>query len=762
MASSKFLEGESMRLQTVGTVATLLSLAAGLACAQDATPSDPAVIRAETKLVLVDAVVTDKKGGYVHGLMAKNFKIWEDNKEQNIKNFSFEADPASPSSSQPRYLVLFFDNSTMNFGDQARAREAAGQFIDANAAPNRLMAIVNYGGAIQIPQNFTADAARLRAAVSGISVPSIQVNEQSIGPRLTAAGSFGARDVILALRTMAKNLSGVPGRKSLILLTGGFPLRDPELISEVTATIEACNRANVAIYPIDVRGLVAPGGGEDDASLLSSPNRAAGSPAYARQAAVSTQTPGPVFALASFTPGMAFFAPQAPGGGRGGSGGGGGGGAGGGRGPVGGGGGVGRGGGAPAPSRGTNGVSGTPAPVAPMGTIPPYNRTRTLLPKFPETAATNQDIMHVLAEGTGGFVLINTNDLLSGFEKIGKELNEYYLIGYTPPDSAEGSCHTLKVKVEHSGENVRARTGYCNAKSRDLLAKNPVEKTLENRAAVAQAGDVDAAMTLPFFFTGPNQARVDVAMDIAPKAMKFEKVKGKEHGELNILGIAYATDGSVAARFSDTVKLDLDGKKEVEEFSKKPYHYENQFDIVPGQYRLKVVFSSGGDSFGKVEKLLAVDAYDGQKFSMSSVVISTNYRPAASMGSDLDALLIEDRTPLVAEGMQVMPGASNRFKNTDKPAMYVEIYEPLLTTAERPKDLAVAIQVRILDAKSGEQKGDSGLFRIAIPDKNGSPKVTSGTVLPIASLTPGSYRVIFSAVDSAGNKSQRWSDFEVQ
>jgi hypothetical protein len=397
-----------------------------------------------------------------------------------------------------------------------------------------------------------------------------------------------------------------------------------------------------------------------------------------------------------------------------------------------------------------------------MGTIPPYNRTRTLLPKFPESAATNQDIMHVLAEGTGGFVLINTNDLLSGFEKIGKELNEYYLIGYTPPDSAEGSCHTLKVKAEHSGENVRARTGYCNAKSRDLLAKNPVEKTLENRAAGAQAGDVDAAMTLPFFFTGPNQARVDVAMDIAPKAMKFEKVKGKEHSELNILGIAYGTDGSVAARFSDTVKLDLDGKKEVEEFNKKPYRYENQFDIAPGQYRLKVVFSSGGDSFGKIEKLLAVDAYDGQKFSMSSLVISTNYRPAASLGSDLDALLIEDRTPLVAQGMQVMPGASNRFKNTDKPAMYVEIYEPLLAAAERPKDLAVAIEVRILDAKSGEQKGDSGLFQIAIPDKNGSPKVTSGTVLPIASLTPGSYRVIFSAVDSAGNKSQRWSDFEVQ
>src|SRR5271154_5211008 len=96
-----------MRFQTVWTSAVMLSLAGGGVCAQDAAPTDPSVIRTETRLVLVDAVVTDKKGAYVHDLTAKDFKVWEDNKEQSIKNFSFEADPASPSNSQPRYLVLF-------------------------------------------------------------------------------------------------------------------------------------------------------------------------------------------------------------------------------------------------------------------------------------------------------------------------------------------------------------------------------------------------------------------------------------------------------------------------------------------------------------------------------------------------------------------------------------------------------------------------------------------------------------------------------
>src|SRR5438034_562285 len=225
------------------------------------------VIRTETKLVLVDTVVTDKKGNYIRDLTQKDFRVWEDNKEQEIKNFSFQADPSNPTNADKRYLVLFFDNSTMQPADQIRAREAAGKFIDTNAGENRLMAIVNFGGSVQIAQNFTADADRLKKVVSGVKFSSVAPNAPpievaSIGmPTLrNAEADFGARSVMLALRSMAKNLSSVPGRKTLILFTSGFPLTD-EFRPELTAVIDACNRANVAVYPIDVRGLVASGFG---------------------------------------------------------------------------------------------------------------------------------------------------------------------------------------------------------------------------------------------------------------------------------------------------------------------------------------------------------------------------------------------------------------------------------------------------------------------------------------------------------------------
>jgi VWFA-related protein len=224
---------------------------AGLTPRAFAQAPPPTTIKTETRLVLVDVVVT-KKGQYVEDLEMKNFKVWEDNKEQQLKTFSFGADPKNPAD-QKRYIVLFFDNSTMGLSEQAQARQAAARFIESNAGPDRLMAVVNFSGTLQVAQNFTDDIDRLKQVVSGIKVSSVAPGAERAslggGPRLNGAASFGARTMLLALRSMAQNLSEVRGRKSLILLTSGFPLNN-ELRSEANAAIDACNKSNVAVYPI--------------------------------------------------------------------------------------------------------------------------------------------------------------------------------------------------------------------------------------------------------------------------------------------------------------------------------------------------------------------------------------------------------------------------------------------------------------------------------------------------------------------------------
>src|SRR3989449_4383905 len=319
-------------------------LAAGVMCAVPApsrgqgqpTPPPPqaaspaeqqpvVVIKKESKLVLVDSVVTDKKGNYIRDLAQNDFKVFEDNKEQPVSSFSTGADAATKANGQRPYLILFFDNSTMAAPDQIQARSAATKFIAANAGPDRLMAVVDFGGSLRIVQNFTANADVLRAAVAGVKNSSVDPNAPPPDVPVTvastglsslgnAAADFGARSMLLAVRSLAKNLRAVPGRKMVVLFSGGFALTQ-ENQSELTATIDACNKSNVAVYALDARGLVAsaPGGSARR-------NTPAGQTHAVSNHLPARKTSPRVRLILAAYPAMAMPDPQRPGGGGGGGG----------------------------------------------------------------------------------------------------------------------------------------------------------------------------------------------------------------------------------------------------------------------------------------------------------------------------------------------------------------------------------------------------------------------------------------------------------
>ena len=271
---------------TLAGLAFLAPAPLGTSAAQNPAPASPQkpetvpeIIKKQTNLVLVDAVVTDKKGNYVRDLEQKDFKVFEDGKEQPIAGFSRAADLNAPNRPHAKqYVVMFFDGSSMDMGDQARAREQAGKFLDKMTGSDHLIAVVDFGGSLQIAQNFTNDPELLKRAVANIRVSHVASNdnqETAMGPSASGGpgtvqvaslggyptpslqADFGARTTLLAIRTLCKDLRKVPGRKTLILFSGGFPLT-PERMSELTATIDAANKTNVAIYPIDVRGVWAP------------------------------------------------------------------------------------------------------------------------------------------------------------------------------------------------------------------------------------------------------------------------------------------------------------------------------------------------------------------------------------------------------------------------------------------------------------------------------------------------------------------------
>jgi hypothetical protein len=315
---------------------------------------------------------------------------------------------------------------------------------------------------------------------------------------------------------------------------------------------------------------------------------------------------------------------------------------------------------------------------------------------------------------------------------------------------------------------VRARTGYCSAKPMDLLSGNPVEKTLETKIAAAQAGPLAAAgpqgasMRMPFFFASPNVARVNLAMELPATGLKFEKRKDAQHAEVNFLGIAYTAQGTVAARFSDTLKLDFASKEEAEQAKKQPLHYENQFDIASGKYNFKIVFSEGGDNFGKLEMPLEIDSFKSDQFAVSGLALSKEYHRTSEMGAALDAALIEDKKPLIAGGLQIVPTGNPTFTKSDLAIFYVELYDPLLASTDPQNTPVVGLQMRVLDRKTGDQKVDTGLFKLDPAPPLGNPTVSLGEKMPVSGLAPGAYQLEVTAADSTGQSAKRTVDFDIQ
>ncbi len=614
----------------------LLCLAVGMLQAQQSP-----LIHSETRVVLVEAIVTGKNGAYVRDLTAKNFRVWEDNKEQPLTSAGLET-----AASAPAALVLFFDETGLDVRDQIGVRQAASAFIDAEAGPNRRMAVVSYNGSLRVAQNFTDNAGRLKDALPKPHASGVEKSDYGSGipVRENSVEVAGARNMIAAVGNLGENLGALPGRKIVVLFTGRLSSSASQR-SDMRKAIEECNRSGVALYPVDVR---------------------------------------PVF------------------------------------------------------------VQTTSEPEAPL-----IGRSRDLQGASDasgDAGADSEQLLTGLASGTGGFVTESSNDLTGSLQKIAVEENAYYVLSYTPPESKEGSCHTLRVKVDRGGMKVRGRNSYCTVKPQDLLAGTIAGQDLEKRAAAAELGNMTASVALPYFYTSPNVARVHVVMEMMPGAMKFEKQKGKLHAEVDFLGYASDPGGSVQARFSDSLKFDFDNDEQIREWRTKPVHYEKEFRIAAGQYN----FTLASD-FGKTTIPLAVDPWTGSELALSSIVLSREIHPAADLGL---APSIGRRTPLVAEGTLVVPSGTTGFRRADGGWFYFEVYDP--------DPSSVRVRVRVLDEGTGQSRWDFGVTKLPTPVNGGKPSLPASSRLPLDSLTPGSYRLEIQVSDTSGGQASRTADFVVQ
>jgi VWFA-related protein len=251
----------------------------------------------------VSVVVQDRNGRPVPGLTAADFRIRENGKEQQIALFSVESlTPGAPEEALPAgtftnrvqgsaaagVTVIVLDRVNTTDIHQAQAREHIITFLGQLRPEDRVAFYVIQGNAVHVLHDFTRDASSLLAALhrySGREDGALAGSEHK-APKFEPVGidavdqqmaAFLTRSELAvqgfflqkrgemtgeALEAIAARLAGVPGRKNLIWISSGFPLRFDDGISvqtmspQVRRAARALSDSDVAVYPVDARGLI--------------------------------------------------------------------------------------------------------------------------------------------------------------------------------------------------------------------------------------------------------------------------------------------------------------------------------------------------------------------------------------------------------------------------------------------------------------------------------------------------------------------------
>ncbi|HEX4605910.1 MAG TPA: VWA domain-containing protein [Candidatus Angelobacter sp.] len=279
------------------------------------------VLKSITRLVVVDVVATNKDGA-VTDLQRDDFTVLEDGKEQKVRVFNFQQPRVNTSGGAPivppklpenvysnvaRYNtssalnVVLLDALNTSLPNQAYVREQMIRYLE-KMPEGQPVAVYMLGSKLTLLQDFTNDPAVLKAVIKDLKLKVSPLQDNPTGGPETELLPAGLADsgmlpgemlgamqrfeqervgfqtdlrityTVNALTSIARSLSGYPGRKNLIWVSEAFPLSiDPNM--ELTGDIFAGTRnygpqiakaadslidAQIAIYPIDARGLVAP------------------------------------------------------------------------------------------------------------------------------------------------------------------------------------------------------------------------------------------------------------------------------------------------------------------------------------------------------------------------------------------------------------------------------------------------------------------------------------------------------------------------
>ena len=235
---------------------TVFALSLALAGTVVLLAQDDNTIRLDVNLVSILASVRSKTGALISTLTKDDFKIYEDGKEQQIKNFTRETD-------LPLTMGLLVDTSSSQERLIDTEQRAASQFFNKVLREKDQAFLIQFGAEAELLQDLTNSARLLQKGLQQLrlSVPLGGLHPGPVPTMQNQAGTILYDAIYLAANDELKR---EVGRKAIILITDGVDTGSK--ISRDKA-IEAAQKGDIIIYSIFYQDRAAYGGGFGTVSL---------------------------------------------------------------------------------------------------------------------------------------------------------------------------------------------------------------------------------------------------------------------------------------------------------------------------------------------------------------------------------------------------------------------------------------------------------------------------------------------------------------
>jgi VWFA-related protein len=684
-----------------------------------------------TAAVLLDIVVRDKKQQAVRDLTAADFEVFEDGVQQKVEQFHVvsrggpprpaaptpaapsgaqpstpsvaEAEPAAPENHEPAFIAFIFDRLSANARDTAH--KAALTYVNKGRRDEDVAAVFSIDLALHTIQPFTRDAERIRAAfdkalVQGNAsfgsdrqeardridqVTSQEALEDSLsggaGPGADTSGIGGAAAEAQANRI---RVGIIRSFESLERDQQGYASTNG-LLAVVSGMKSIPGRKTVVFFS---EGLVVPANVQAQfRSVISAATRA--------NVAVYTVDAGGLRAT-SLTKETRDEMVQAG-------------------------------------QRRLRQVQSGRDDGTTGAMTKGLERNEDLLNLNPEAG------LGQLAQQTGGFALLNTNDAQEAFARIAEDMRFHYVLSYTPTNEAyDGRFRQIKVKVKRSGVDVHSRDGYFAVRPEGaaplLTYEAPILARLDRSS---QADDFPLWAVGLSFPEAKRPGLTPVLVEVPGTAMTYtpDATKKLLHADFSILVRIKDAQKQIADRMSQHYLLTATPTN-IQNAQKGNVLFYREAALRPGKYTLEAV------------------AYDAatQKTSIRTRSLEV---PAAAQGQiRLSSLVLVKRTESVAENEKdasnplyfgqtlIYPNMGEAYRRSvDKQlGFYFTAY------TDKPGSRKVDVQV----LKGGQPTGQATMD-LAAPDATG--RIQHAGALPLQSMAPGAYELKVIVADGPSSAS---------